>query len=76
MIVEGEIVLPMMLGQSPKQAIAFLKYLIAQVLSAYNAILGRSGLKTFKAVASTYHLFVHFPTKFGVRELRGDQQLA
>lgn len=68
-IVEGEIVLPTMLGQPPKWAMAFLKYLVAQVPSAYNALLERSGLKTFKIVASTCHLLVCSSTKFGVGEV-------
>ena len=43
---------------------------------AYNAILGHPRLNTFWAVVSTYHLLVRFPTKYGIGELRGDQQLA
>lgn len=74
--VEGKIILLTMQGQPPKQTTASLKYLIARVYSTYNAILGRSGLKTCKAVASTYHLLVHFPTKYGIKEVWGDQQLA
>ena len=41
--------------------------------SAYNAILGRPILNAWKAVTSTYHLMIKFPTDYGVGELRGDQ---
>ena len=51
-------------------------FTIVQVPSAYNAILGRLGLNALRAIVSTYHLLVRFPTKNGVREMRGDQQLA
>ena len=41
--------------------------------SAYNAILGRPTLNSWKAVTSTYHLMIKFPTDYGVGELRGNQ---
>ena len=44
--------------------------------SAYNAILGRPTLNSWKAVTSTYHLMIKFPTNNGVRELRGSQMAA
>ena len=42
----------------------------------YNAILGHPGLNALRAIVSTYHLLVRFPTKYEIGELRGDQQLA
>ena len=44
--------------------------------SAYNAILGRSTLNSLKAVSSTYHLMIKFPTDYGVGELHGNQVAA
>ena len=44
--------------------------------SAYNAIIGRPTLNLWKAVTSTYHLMIKFPTEYGVGELRGDQVTA
>ena len=41
--------------------------------SAYNAILGRSTLNSWKAVTLTYHLMIKFPTDYGVGELHGNQ---
>ena len=45
-------------------------------LSSYNAIIGRPTLNSWKAVTSTYHLLVKFPTKYGVGEVQGDQLAA
>ena len=45
-------------------------------LSAYNAILGRPTLNSWKAVTSTYHLIIKFPTDHGVGESRGNQVTA
>ena len=39
---------------------------------AYNAILGRPTLNSWKAVTSTYHLMIKFPTDYRVGELRGN----
>ena len=44
--------------------------------SSYNAIIGRPILNSWKAVTSTYHLSVKFPTKHGVGQLQGDQLAA
>ena len=41
--------------------------------SAYNAILGCPTPNSWKAVISTYHLMIKFPTKYRVREVQGDQ---
>ena len=48
---------------------------MVRIPSAYNAILGRPGLNALRAIVSTYHLLVRFPTKHGIGELRGDQRL-
>ena len=41
--------------------------------SAYNTILGCPILNSWKAMTSTYHLMIKFPTEYGVGEVRGDQ---
>ena len=48
-------------------------FLVVDCSSAYNAILGRLTLNSWKAVTSTYHLMIKFLTEYGVREVRGDQ---
>ena len=45
-------------------------------LSAYNAILGQPTLNSWKAITSTYHLMIKFPTDYGVGELRKNQVAA
>ena len=48
-------------------------FLVVDYSSAYNAILGRLTLNSWKAVTSTYHLMIKFPTDYGVGELQGNQ---
>lgn len=42
--------------------------------SAYNVILGRPWIHEMEAVPSTFHQVLKFPTKWGVKEIRGDQK--
>ncbi|GAV69027.1 hypothetical protein CFOL_v3_12528 [Cephalotus follicularis] len=51
-------------------------FLVVDTPSPYNAIVGRPGLNLMEAIVSTRHLLVKFPTRFGVGEVRGDQQVA
>nr|XP_023913035.1 uncharacterized protein LOC112024656 [Quercus suber] len=51
-------------------------FLVVDCSSAYNAIIGRPTLNSWKAVTSTYHLMIKFPTEYRVGELRGDQVAA
>ena len=51
-------------------------FLVVDCSSLYNAILGRPTLNSWKAVTSTYHLMIKFPTEYGVGEVRGDQLAA
>ena len=74
--VEGVITLTIVAGQYPKQSKASVDFLVVRASSAYNAILGRLGLNTLRAVVSTYHLKLKFFTSQGVGEVRGDQALA
>ena len=53
-----------------------LDILVAEVPSAYNMILGRSGLNALRAAPSTYHMVLKFPTAMGVGEVRGDLRSA
>lgn len=49
------------------------KFLMVNVPSPYNAIMGRTWLYHMKAIPSTYHQLIRFPTLGGVGEIRGDQ---
>ncbi|KAL0412585.1 UNVERIFIED_CONTAM: hypothetical protein Sradi_1460200 [Sesamum radiatum] len=72
----GEISLPVSLGTYPQRATKFIKFLVVDSPSAYNMILGRPSLNMFRAVASTYHLKIKFPTPDGVGEEIGDRRQA
>ena len=40
--------------------------------SAYNVILGRSWIHKMREVPSTFHQVIRFPTKWGVKEVKGE----
>ena len=63
-------------GDYTKQIIKDVIFLVVDCSSAYNAILGRPTLNSWKVVTSTYHLMIKFPTDYGVGELRGSQMTA
>ena len=69
----GAITLSVMAGDYPQQITRNVTFLIVGCSSAYNAILGRPTLNSWKAVTSTFHLMIKFSTDYGVGELRGDQ---
>ncbi|KAL0351522.1 UNVERIFIED_CONTAM: hypothetical protein Scaly_1540900 [Sesamum calycinum] len=69
---QGMISLPLPLGtQSPKET-CMLKFLVVDVSSAYNAILGRLTLNAFQALISTYHMKIKFSAPGGVGEVQED----
>ena len=72
----GTITLPVVVGTHPQQVTRNVNFLVVDCSSSYNAIIGRSTLNSWKAVTSTYHLLVKFPTEYGVGEVQGDQLAA
>ena len=72
----GAITLSVVVGDYPQQIAKDVTFLVVDYSSPYNAILGRPTLNSWKAVTSTYHLMIKFPTDYGVGELRGDQVAA
>jgi hypothetical protein len=64
--------LPMTVGTYPRQKVIMVKFLIVDRVSAYNAIIGRTALNDLKAVISTPHLSIKFPTEEGVGVVKGD----
>ncbi|KAL0400277.1 UNVERIFIED_CONTAM: hypothetical protein Sradi_2371000 [Sesamum radiatum] len=68
----GMILLPLTIGRGTTRKTYLLKFLVVDVLSAYNVILGTPTLNTFQAVISTYHMKIMFPTPDGVGEVQGD----
>ncbi|XP_050280244.1 uncharacterized protein LOC126721236 [Quercus robur] len=69
----GAITLSMTAGDYPQQITREVTFLVVDCSSAYNAILRRPTLNSWKAATSTYHLMIKFPTDYGVGELRGNQ---
>ena len=72
----GSITLSVMIGDYPQQITKDVTFLVVDCSSAYNGILGRPTLNSWKAATSTYHLMIKFPTEYGIGELRGDQVAA
>ncbi|XP_062171075.1 uncharacterized protein LOC133876849 [Alnus glutinosa] len=68
----GSIELPVITGTYPRQKVIMIKFLIVDRASAYNAIFGRTALNKLKAVTSTLHLSMKFPTPEGVGVVKGD----
>ena len=68
----GTVTLSVTVGDYPQQIIKDVTFLMVDCSFAYNAILGRPTLNSWKAVTSTYHLMIKFPTDYRVGELRGN----
>ncbi|GAV88404.1 hypothetical protein CFOL_v3_31827, partial [Cephalotus follicularis] len=72
----GSINLSVVAGTTPCQTQVEMTFLVVDTPSPYNAIIGRPGLNLMEAIVSTRHLLMKFPMRFGVGEVRGDQQVA
>ncbi|GAV64575.1 hypothetical protein CFOL_v3_08093 [Cephalotus follicularis] len=72
----GFINLSVVAGTAPRQTQVEMTFLVIDTPSPYNAIVGRPGLNMLEVIVSTRHLTVKFPTRFGVGEVRGDQEVA
>ena len=69
----GTVTLLMVVGAYPQQITKEVNFLVVDYSSSYNAIIGRPNLNGWKAVTSTYHLSVKFPTKYEVGQAQKDQ---
>ncbi|KAL2230582.1 UNVERIFIED_CONTAM: Retrovirus-related Pol polyprotein from transposon [Sesamum indicum] len=72
----GTIELPVSMGDEPKRKTLMVKFLVVDTPFTYNVILGRPGLNSFRAVISTYHMKMKFPTEYGIGEVSCDQKEA
>ncbi|XP_065631068.1 uncharacterized protein LOC136068184 [Quercus suber] len=72
----GSITLPVTVGDYLQELTRNVMSLVVDCSSAYNGILGRPTLNSWKAATSTYHLMIKFPTDYGIGELRGNQATA
>ena len=62
----GTITLPVVVGSYPQQITKEVNFLVVDCSSSYNAIIGRPTLNSWKAITSTYHLSVKFPTEYEI----------
>ena len=69
----GAVTLSVTMGDYPQQITKDITFLVVDYSSVYNAILGRPTLNSWKAVTSSYHLMIKFPTDYGVGELCRNQ---
>ncbi|GAV79441.1 hypothetical protein CFOL_v3_22906 [Cephalotus follicularis] len=72
----GSIDLSVVAGTTPRKTQVEMTFLVVDTPSPYNARIGRPGLNLMEAIVSMRHLLMKFPTRFGVGEARGDQQVA
>ncbi|XP_077248079.1 uncharacterized protein LOC143887787 [Tasmannia lanceolata] len=70
--VVGQIELPVLVGEPPRQAFTMINFLVVRATSAYNVILGRPGQNLLRAVGSVNHQKMKFITPNGVGEVKGD----
>ncbi|KAL2492255.1 Uncharacterized protein Adt_27883 [Abeliophyllum distichum] len=73
---KGHIALVVELGPIPCQRRIIADFVIIDLPSNYNAILGRPMLHELKAASSIYHNAIKFFTPHGVRIIRGSQMVA
>ena len=70
------ITFPITVGTYTRTVSKTVAFLVVNCPSAYNAIIGRPTLNRLRAVTSTYHLLLKFPTEHGIGKVRGDQVAA
>ncbi|RWW67831.1 hypothetical protein BHE74_00024676 [Ensete ventricosum] len=61
-------------GEEPRSKTLMVSFMVVKLPSAYNAIIGRPTLNQLKAVVSTYHRLLKFPTRAEVGKVRSDQR--
>ncbi|RWW58581.1 hypothetical protein BHE74_00034536 [Ensete ventricosum] len=59
-------------GGEPRSKTIMVSFMVVKLPSAYNGIIKRPTLNRLKAVVSTYHRLLKFPTRTGVSEVRSD----
>ena len=69
----GTVTLSVTVKDYPQQIIKDVTFPVVDYSFTYNSILERPTLNSWKAVTSTYHLMIEFPTDYGVGELWGNQ---
>ncbi|KAM2622880.1 hypothetical protein TB2_027455 [Malus domestica] len=69
----GSIHLPFTIGTCSYIVTITINFLVVDCPTAYNVILGRTGINDLKVMASTHMLLMKFPTPYGNGYIKGDQ---
>nr|XP_009409650.1 PREDICTED: uncharacterized protein LOC103991833 [Musa acuminata subsp. malaccensis] len=65
-------ILPVTLAEESKSKMIMVTFMVVELPSEYNAIMGRPTLNKFRAIISMYHWAIKFPTQAGTGEARSD----
>ncbi|RRT38999.1 hypothetical protein B296_00045989 [Ensete ventricosum] len=65
----GITALPITVGEEPRSKILLVSFIVVALPSAYNAIICRPTLNKLRAMVSTYHRVMKFPTRDRIREV-------
>ncbi|KAJ8479512.1 hypothetical protein OPV22_023239 [Ensete ventricosum] len=68
----GATTIPVTFGGEPRSKTPLVSFMVVKLPSAYNAIIGLPTLNRLRAVVSTYHRILKFPTRTRVGEVRSD----
>ncbi|KAK4397345.1 hypothetical protein Sango_1571100 [Sesamum angolense] len=68
----GMVSLPLTIETTPLRKTCLLMFLVVDIPSTYNVILGREKHKAFRAIISTYNMKIKFPIIEGVGEAQAD----
>ncbi|XP_072066938.1 uncharacterized protein [Arachis hypogaea] len=63
-------------GKGTKSMTLSIDYIVVDVMSGCNALIGRATLNQLAALVSTPHLCMKFPIAEGITTIKGDQKLA
>ncbi|XP_022146774.1 uncharacterized protein LOC111015901 [Momordica charantia] len=75
-IPKGRIELPITFRSEPKSITRMVDFLVVDYTSSYNTILERPTMHMLRAIPSTYHQSMKFPTPGGVGEIKGEQRVS
>ncbi|GJS05377.1 hypothetical protein Tco_0321885 [Tanacetum coccineum] len=70
----GLIDLRVTMGESGKSKTVLLEFAVVKCRSPYNVILGRTGMRSLRAVGSTIHSMIKFPTTKGVATIKTSKE--
>ncbi|XP_022159205.1 uncharacterized protein LOC111025624 [Momordica charantia] len=73
---EGCVSLPVTIGEGDQQVTKVAEFVVIDRSSVYNAIIGRPLIRDLRAVPSTYHQVLKYPTSAGIAKVRGEQKMS